>query len=82
MDFWLGYVASWGRRLGGLRSVCFDEGPRVIGRRCFQGCSLLAEIALPDSIREIQFGAFADCSSLYKISLGRGLAVMSEGYVF
>lgn len=82
VDPWLTYVAQWGRKLHNLRVVQFEEGPRIIGRDCFRGCSQLQQIKLSDTVKEIQSGAFADCSALQEIDLGKGLTVMSEGYVF
>ena len=36
---WLAYVSSWGNQLRSLQTVLFEEGPRIIGRKCFCGCS-------------------------------------------
>ena len=42
---------------------------RVIDVAAFNGCRSLTEVTMPDTIREIRQGAFADCANLQKIHL-------------
>lgn len=47
---------------------------RGIAVAAFKGCRSLTEVAMPDTIRMIQRGAFADCANLQKIHLSNGVS--------
>ena len=49
-----------------LATVLFENGSQleIIGENAFSGCIALTQITLPDSLKEIRFGAFMDCSKL------------------
>ena len=64
-----------------MRSVEFRGSPVELGPGCFNGCNILAEITLPDSIQIICEQAFSGCTGLEKIDLGNGLQSI-EDYAF
>lgn len=49
------------------------SGVSELVNHAFNGCTSLAEIALPDSLTSIGTGAFRDCTSLAKITLSASL---------
>ena len=53
-----------------IKVVKINEGVKVIGICSFNCCQSLDTVYLPKSIREINFRAFANCSSLSKIYYG------------
>ncbi|KAL3937766.1 MAG: hypothetical protein SGBAC_007198 [Bacillariaceae sp.] len=66
-----------------LRKVQFhDASLRVISERAFGSCSALEEAILPDSIEEIERGAFSNCTSLHTVYISpkaRLLTVIAQG---
>ena len=54
----------------GLRTVTFEEGSKlsVIGRSSFSGNASLEEVDLPDTVKEVGGGAFADCGALVRVT--------------
>ncbi len=61
--------------------VQIPEGVTRIGDRVFEGCDSLMEVYLPDSLRSIGRGAFADCPVLMRVSLPEGLEELGD-YAF
>lgn len=49
------------RNMPNLRKVAIQSELKLIPRSCFNGCSNLQEISLPESILEIESRAFAGC---------------------
>ena len=54
-----------------LAEIEFDEDCAVseITWTCFQGCSSLTEVVLPESVTSVYYYAFADCTSLVSITI-------------
>ena len=53
-------------------------GLTVLRRGTFAGCSSLAEVVLPASVREIHTFAFYSCTALVSITVPAGVSVVSE----
>ena len=70
----LGECAGWECFYGcsSLSSLTLGSKLRVIGNSCFAG-SRLTSVYLPDSLQQINFGAFGDISSLASVTGGTGL---------
>lgn len=54
-----------------LLEVTFAENSQLttVGDYAFEGCEMLSEIVLPDTVKEIGDGAFANCLAINKIKL-------------
>ena len=50
----------------------------IIGESCFENCTSLEKVILPDSITKIESHAFKNCSSLKSIALPKDLLAMNE----
>mmetsp|Transcript_10775 Transcript_10775/g.26053 ORF Transcript_10775/g.26053 Transcript_10775/m.26053 type:complete len:634 (-) Transcript_10775:98-1999(-) len=65
-----------------LRKVQFlDTNLRIIHQQAFASCSALEEAILPDSIEEIERGAFSHCTSLHTVYISpnaRQFTVISQ----
>ncbi|MCR5306247.1 MAG: leucine-rich repeat protein [Oscillospiraceae bacterium] len=67
-----------------LETVIIGEGTEIIPEACFRYCRNLKSIMLPDSVKEIQCGAydsdgaFADCESLETVSIGAGIETIDR----
>ncbi len=59
-----------------LVSICFPEG---VTKVCCQNCASLQSAQLPESVIEIQCGAFEGCVSLNSIRLPKGLKRVFNG---
>ena len=70
----LGECAGWEcfYGCGNLSSLTLGSKLRVIGNACFADTQLTS-VFLPDSLQQINFGAFGDISSLTSVSGGAGL---------
>ena len=74
-----------------ITSITIPQGTCVIVEDAFENCTNLKEIIIPDSVVEIEspkssyqsdeYGAFAGCSSLEKITLPQNLKTIA-GYMF
>ena len=53
-------------------------GVEFIGKECFGLCDNLKEIALPETLRQIRAGAFADCKALEEINIPSHLKIINE----
>jgi len=56
-----------------LSSISFGTGLEKIGSYAFYGRSILSEVTIPDKCTTIDPFAFAKCSNLSKITLGKGI---------
>lgn len=56
----------------------FPEWIDAIPEGCFEGCTSLEEVIIPDSIKHIGKGAFADCSSLTHIQFSDRISEIAE----
>ena len=45
----------------------------VIGKYAFTSNKTIQQVSLPDTVKEIDYAAFADATNLQKINLGNGL---------
>lgn len=62
----------------GCNSSVIPEGVTGIGNLAFYG-SRIETLSLPDSVTYLVMYAFADCTDLKVLSVGRGLSVIGEG---
>ena len=67
--------------LGAAAKVTLPAGLTVIKSMAFSDCTTLQEVVIPETVIEIELGAFHSCSSLAKIVLPGGLTKI-ESYVF
>ena len=49
-----------------------------IGKRAFEGCSMLGEIEIPDSVIKIDEDAFRDCSSLASVVMSGRVEIIDD----
>ena len=54
----------------------------IIGRAMFYGCGSLKNIVLPNSVREIQTEAFAECTDLMSVTFGKNNNIYNNVGVF
>ena len=61
-----------------IAAVYFDSAVqlRSIGNSAFSSCTGLKSVELPDSVTQIEFGAFQDCAALETLSLGSGVTAI------
>ena len=64
---------------GGLIVPSAVDGYRVkfIGNGVGKGCTNITELTIPDTVRTIGAGAFANCTSLGDVSIGNGVTVIT-----
>ena len=62
----------------GLTNVIIGGNVRAIGPSCFQSCSKLTAIAIPDSVKFIDAGAFEYCFSLKQLAIGNGVKTIMD----
>mmetsp|Transcript_42894 Transcript_42894/g.103765 ORF Transcript_42894/g.103765 Transcript_42894/m.103765 type:complete len:726 (-) Transcript_42894:1839-4016(-) len=72
-----------------LKEVSFPEGLKIIGKKAFEGCIALQNVALlptssssSSSLEIIEEDAFKDCSALTEASLSEGIRVIGPGAFF
>ena len=63
----------WREHHNNTLSLKFTYGMQSIGSHCFEGCTSLSSIELPNSIESIGSQAFFNCSSLTSITLPKSL---------
>ena len=56
-----------------IKSLVVEEGVTIIGRHSFEDCISLAEVKLPDTLREIRDYAFFGCAALKSIDMPDGV---------
>ena len=61
-----------------LESVVFNNGLKKIADYCFENCTSLKKVVIPDSVSVLGTGAFQGCTSLESVKLGNGLYVIKE----
>jgi hypothetical protein len=71
-----------------LGSLTIENGVSTIGRQAFFWCSSLTSVTLPDSVKVLEDGggsmagpvnAFAYCTSLTNVVIGKGLTYLAPG---
>lgn len=75
----IGDEAFWYR--SDVTAVDLPSDLEYIGARAFQGCSMLATIALPDTVREIGDACFSDCTELVSVNVPSNLLYVG-GFAF
>lgn len=63
----------WSGLRAQIRSVVIEKGVETIGKSAFEYCTALSDVALPNTLSEINDYAFYHCESLEKISLSRAM---------
>ena len=53
--------------MSALQKVTIAEGVNSIGVSCFEGCTNLKEVYLPESVTRIRLDSFEDCPEDFKI---------------
>ena len=65
--------------MAALKSLTIKEGTETIPQECFRECTALENVYLPDSVKTISGGrwdsegAFHNCTSLKKVSIGKDI---------
>ncbi|MDE6370404.1 MAG: leucine-rich repeat protein, partial [Duncaniella sp.] len=59
-----------------LTTVALGNNVTGILSSCFNGCSSLTEVTVPNSVIELGSSAFRDCTSLEKIIIGTGVSAL------
>ena len=62
-----------------ITSIEIPFGIEIIGERAFDGCWLLREVVLPESVKQIERWAFSRCKYLRKINLPMQLTEIEQG---
>lgn len=71
-------IGSWAfNECGALREFPFAPGLEQVGYCAFYKAGL-TDVKLPDSVRTIDNGGFANCASLRSIELGSGLTTLGQ----
>lgn len=70
--------APWHDYTQKIKSVVIDDGATTIGEYAFLGCSVLADITIPDSVKRIEGGAFSYCNALESIELPADLEYLGN----
>ena len=60
-----------------LESINFDS-VEAIGYSCFEGCSSLLQVDLPESLKIIPSGMFYACTNLLQVKLPKALRYIDE----
>ena len=61
--------------------VTLTEPYNIIGSRAFDSCHV-KELTIPDTVTQLKRFAFADCKTLKKITLGKGIKKCGEDLIF
>lgn len=61
--------------------VTLTEPYNIIGSRAFDSCHV-KELTIPDTVTQLKRFAFADCKTLKKITLGKGIQKCGEDLIF
>ena len=62
----------------GRESYSIIEGTTIIGDSAFMGCSLVANVTMPNSVTSIGYGAFSGCSAITSIKLSNNLTSIND----
>ena len=81
-----GCALGWGAfyACAGLKTVTIGEGTETIPAECFRKCAALESVTLPDSVKEIncggfaEQGAFSECAALKAVSIGKGIETIHQ----
>ena len=64
-------------------AIVIDEGITAIGAACFKNCSNIVSVTIPDTLEEIQYGAFSGCSGIRgDIYIPSGVKVIASSAAF
>ena len=72
-------IASTAFKDARIKSVTFEEGIKVIGKRSFANCHNLIKIKLPNSLEEIGENAFEECLNLRRIEIPSNVKKIGDG---
>lgn len=61
-----------------FQKICFNDTLTKISDGAFAGCEFLAELVIPESVKEIGKEAFKGCKSLQKVTLNKGLEEIGD----
>ncbi len=75
------YISERAFQNSNLQKITFAEGSKLkyIGEDCFNSCTELTNITLPDSIEVIERNAFSGCTALESINIPSKITVINEG---
>jgi len=59
----------WGNYIDAIKKIVVGDGITTVGSHAFDGCKNAVEVTLPESVNELVYGTFNDCSSLKSIVL-------------
>lgn len=74
-------VGLYAFKNSGLKSLTFEEGYRQVVQGTAMGAASLASVTLPSTITSISKDAFAGCSSLQTMNLGKNVNYLEGGAV-
>ena len=61
-----------------FRKIIFNSALTEISDEAFDGCEHLAELTIPENIKQIGYGAFRGCRSLQKVTFNTGLEKIGD----
>ena len=62
-----------------ITGIVIGDGVRCIGRHCFYKAKKLVKLVTPNTLTEIQTGAFYECFLLSEVHIGAGLKKLGAG---
>lgn len=62
----------------GFDTVTIGDGPTVISDSCFYQCLRLKTVHLPNTLKELKYGAFQNCYKLESIEIPSGVVKMGD----
>ena len=74
-------IAPWLYYYDQIKTITIQSGITILGKYTFAACEMATKVTIPNTVRSINEGAFADCCSLKSIALPNGLYEIGP-YVF
>lgn len=71
-------IATYAIQAESFKELIIENGPLLIGKSAFYGIWGLKELNIPDSVIEIEDNAFANCTRIEKVTLGKGLKILGS----